>query len=266
MDRVEARRRARRQERVAKVVWGSLFVVMGVLFTLHDMGRIDLGEPPNKFLPQHAVDGDTRTRWSSAFHEGQSLTVDLGAPTSLSKVRIQWEDAYAKEYELQTSENGRSWSTALHVKDGKGGLDEQELRVTTRYLRLAAITRATPYGISVWEVQAFDPSGALVSQGKRATASSIEDDNPFALWFKFWPLTFIAGGLPLLLAPRDDVSQVFGMILTAIGAYAQLRTLGYVDLGVRQAAAAVLIVAGAIILLQSQRRGEDGTGQAGSGS
>jgi hypothetical protein len=45
MERKEAKARAVRQERVAKMVWGSLFVVMGVLFTLHDMGRIDLGEP-----------------------------------------------------------------------------------------------------------------------------------------------------------------------------------------------------------------------------
>src|SRR5205814_5223821 len=95
IDRTEARGRARRQERVAKVVWGSLFLVMGVLFTLHDMGRIDLGEPESHFSAAYAVDGDDHTRWGSAFRDPQWLTVDLGAVTAISKVRIHWEDAYA---------------------------------------------------------------------------------------------------------------------------------------------------------------------------
>jgi hypothetical protein len=57
--------RARRQERVAKMVWGTLFLVMGVLFTLHDMGRINLGEPRNELAAENAVDGDEKTRWGS---------------------------------------------------------------------------------------------------------------------------------------------------------------------------------------------------------
>src|SRR3977135_594120 len=67
MVRTEAKARALRQERLAKMVWGSLFVVMGVLFTLHDMRRIDLGEPKQEFAAGHAVDGDDKTRWGSAF-------------------------------------------------------------------------------------------------------------------------------------------------------------------------------------------------------
>ena len=54
--------RAQRQERVAKVVWGTFFITMGVLFTLHDMGRIDLGEPSTEFSASRAVDGDSQTR------------------------------------------------------------------------------------------------------------------------------------------------------------------------------------------------------------
>ena len=88
MERNGAKARAQRQERVAKVVWGSLFVVMGVLFTLHDKGRIDLGEPMQEFAAEHALDGDAKTRWSSAFSDPQWLTVDLGAVTHLSRIRL----------------------------------------------------------------------------------------------------------------------------------------------------------------------------------
>ena len=269
MQRKEAKARAVRQERVAKMVWGSLFVVMGVLFTLHDMGRIDLGEPKNEFAADHAVDGDDKTRWSSAFHDPQWLTVDLGVATPLSKVRINWEAAYAKDYELQVSTDGSQWTTVRHVKDGEGGSEEQEVDATARYVRVMGTRRATPYGYSIWELQAFDAKGARVSLGKPARASSMEDAGVFLLWFRFWPLLMVAGGLPLLLAPRSDTNQVFGLVLTALGAFLQLQSLGLVPWGLRQTSAVVLIVVGVVILLQSQRRSErpdDGVGPSGDAS
>jgi hypothetical protein len=270
IDGTEARSRARRQERVAKVVWGTLFLGMGVLFTLHDMGRIDLGESDAPLTASRAVDGDDTTRWSSAFHDRQWLAVDLGADTPLGKVRIHWEDAYAKDYEVQVSSSGLQWTTVRHVTDGKGGIEEQEIGTTARYVRLMANHRSTPYGFSVWELKVFDSAGALVSQGKRATASSVEDHGPFALWARFWPLLLAASGLPLLVAPRDDTNQVIGLVLTSAGTLMQLQSLGLLPWGIRQTAAAVLVVVGLVILIQSQRRGEkpdpSGPGAAGSAS
>jgi F5/8 type C domain-containing protein/cell wall-active antibiotic response 4TMS protein YvqF len=256
--------RARRQERVAKVVWGTLFVVMGVLFTLHDMGRINLGEPRNGLVPEHAVDGDDKTRWGSSFHDKQWLMVDLGASVPLSKVRLNWESAYAKDYELQVSNDGLLWNTVRRVTGGDGGVEEQEIGQTARYVRVLGLRRATPYGISLYELQVFDSDGQLISQGKRATASSVEDQVAFALWFKFWPLLLVAGGLPLLLAPRNDANQVFGLVLTAMGSFLELQSLEMVPWGARQTSAVVLILVGVVILLQSQRRSEEsGTGSSG---
>jgi NedA-like, galactose-binding domain/LiaF transmembrane domain len=256
--------RARRQERVAKVVWGSLFVVMGVLFTLHDMGRINLGEPVNPLSPDHAVDGDDKTRWGSAFRNQQWLMVDLGASVPLSKVRLSWENAYAKDYDLQVSNDGILWNTVRRVTGGNGGVEDQEVGQTARYVRVLGLRRATPYGISLYELQVFDSDGQLISQGKRATASSVEDQVAFALWFRFWPLLLVAGGLPLLLAPRNDANQVFGLVLTAMGAFVQLQNLALVPWGVRQTSALVLVLVGVVILLQSLRRSEEsGTGSSG---
>jgi hypothetical protein len=260
-DRTRQGMRAHRQERVAKMVWGTLFLVMGVLFTLHDMGRIDLGEPRNELAPAHAVDGDDRTRWGSAFRDSQWLTVDLGSEVPLSRVRLKWEGAYAKDYELQVSSDNMSWNTVRRVKDGEGGIEEQELNQTARYVRVFGLKRATPYGISLYELQVFDSDGALVSQGKRTMASSVEDAVAFGLWFRFWPLLLVASGLPLLLVPRNDSNQVFGIVLTAMGSFLQLQNLGLVPWGFRQTAAVVLVVVGLVILLQSQRRNEeDGAG------
>jgi hypothetical protein len=267
IDRTGPSIRARRQERVSKMVWGSLFVVMGVLFTLHDMGRIDLGEQRNELAPAQAVDGDDKTRWGSDFRDGQWLMVDLGAAVPLSRIRLNWEAAYAKDYELQVSSDGTSWNTVRRVTDGEGGVHEQEVGQTARYVRVLGLRRATPYGISLWELQVFDADGNLISQGKHATASSTEDSVAFALWFRFWPLLLVAGGLPLLLAPRNDVNQVFGLVLTAVGAFVQLQNFGLVPWGFRQTSALVLVVVGVVILLQSLRRNEeDGTGSPGDPS
>ncbi|HKC13364.1 MAG TPA: discoidin domain-containing protein, partial [Vicinamibacteria bacterium] len=251
-----ARARAQRQERVAKIVWGSLFVVMGVLFTLHDLGRIDLGEPAHKFDAGHAVDGNPKTRWSSAFSDPQWLTVDLGADAPLSRVRLHWEAAYAKDYELQVSSDGVNWTTARRVTDAGGGIEQQGISATARYVRLMGTRRATPYGYSLWELEIFDSEGALISRGKPATASSVEDHGAFGLWLRFWPLLVVASGLPLLLAPRDDTTQVVGMVLTAGGAFLQLQGLALVSWGVQQALSIVLMVVGVVILLQSLRRRE----------
>jgi len=199
--------RARRQERVAKMVWGTLFLVMGVLFTLHDMRRINLGQPRNELAAENAVDGDEKTRWGSAFRDKQWLMVDLDASVPLSKVRLSWENAYAKDYELQISNDGLLWNTVRRVKESSGGVEEQEVGQTARYVRVLGIHRSTPYGISLYELQVFDSDGQLISQGKRATASSVEDQVIFALWFRFWPLLLVASGLPLLLVPRNGGAQ-----------------------------------------------------------
>jgi hypothetical protein len=270
MEQTGPKARAHRQARVAKIVWGSFFVVMGVLFTLHEMGRIDLGEPAHEFGPEHAVDGDAKTRWASAFSDPQWLTVDLGRATPLSRVRLRWEVAYAKDYELQVSSDGENWTTARRVTGAEGGIEDQEVAATARYVRLMGLRRATPYGYSLWELQVFDSAGALISQGKPATASSVEDNGPFMLWLRFWPLLLVATGLPLLLAPRDDTSQVVGMVLTAVGTFLQLQGLDLVPWGFRQTSSVVLIVVGVVILLQSLRRrerpDEGGPGPTGDAS
>src|SRR4051812_13377802 len=42
-----------------------------------------------------AVDGSSTTRWSSAFTDNQWWQVDLGSVRRVSRVELNWEDAYA---------------------------------------------------------------------------------------------------------------------------------------------------------------------------
>ncbi|MCY1143714.1 discoidin domain-containing protein [Actinoplanes sp. Pm04-4] len=56
-----------------------------------------------------AVDGNTGTRWSSAFAASQWFQVDLGAPAELDHIAITWEAAYAKAFTIQLSTDGANY-------------------------------------------------------------------------------------------------------------------------------------------------------------
>src|SRR3954454_22990869 len=57
-----------------------------------------------------ATDGNTGTRWSSAFSAAQWLQVDLGAPTAVSSIKLNWEAAYATAFTVQFSSDGTTFA------------------------------------------------------------------------------------------------------------------------------------------------------------
>ena len=58
------------------------------------------------FPASSAVDGNTGTRWSSAFSDPQWLEVDLGSSQAICQVVLQWETAYATAFQIQVSPDG----------------------------------------------------------------------------------------------------------------------------------------------------------------
>ncbi|MFB9544502.1 discoidin domain-containing protein, partial [Micromonospora sagamiensis] len=65
-----------------------------------------------------AVDGNTGTRWSSAFSDPQWLQVDLGVRATISQVTLAWEGAYARAFQIQTSDDGSAWTTVWSTTVG----------------------------------------------------------------------------------------------------------------------------------------------------
>ena len=105
---------------------------------------------------KNAVDGNENTRWSSNFADDAWLTIDLGKTYSVDKVFLNWEGAYGKAYKIQTSTNGSSWTTVKNVTDGKGGKETVTFTATNaRYVRMQGVTRALPYGYSLWEMEVY---------------------------------------------------------------------------------------------------------------
>jgi hypothetical protein len=102
-----------------------------------------------------AVDGNTGTRWSSAASDPQSIYVDLGATHSINKVVLNWEAAYGRSFQIQTSPNGTTWTSIYSTTTGAGGIQTLAVTGSGRYVRMYGTTRATAYGYSLWEFQVF---------------------------------------------------------------------------------------------------------------
>ena len=103
----------------------------------------------------NATDGNTGTRWSSAFSDPQWLQVDLGTTHTLNKVVLNWEAAYASAYQIQTSNDTTNWTTIYSTTTSTGGLQTLNVSGSGRYVRMYGQNRATPYGYSLWEFQVF---------------------------------------------------------------------------------------------------------------
>jgi len=136
----------------------------------------------SSFPPSNAVDGNTTTRWSSAFSDPQWLQVDLGATASVTQVVLQWEAAYGKAFQIQTSPDAVTWTTIFSTTTGTGGTQTLNVTGTGRYVRMLGTVRGTQYGYSLFEFQVFGTiSGgtgcgtANAALGKPATASSLEN-------------------------------------------------------------------------------------------
>ena len=104
---------------------------------------------------ENATDGDDGTRWSSGSHDGEWIQVDLQQVASLYQLKIHWEAAYASEYTVSLSEDGENWTYSQKV-NSDGGWDAVNLGDRkARYIRITGDKRATNYGISLYEIQAF---------------------------------------------------------------------------------------------------------------
>src|SRR5262245_34757704 len=146
----------------------------------------------------NAVDGNTGTRWSSAFSDPQWIQVDLGATATISQVILNWETAYATAYQIQTSSNGTTWTTVYNTTTSTGGVQTLTVSGSGRYVRMNGTARATQWGYSLWEFQVYGsfatipttppPSSTVptgcgtvnAALGRPATASSQENDGTAA--------------------------------------------------------------------------------------
>ncbi len=97
-----------------------------------------------------AVDGDSSTRWTSEYSDPQWIYVDLGQSYNINRVKLSWEAAYAKSYEIQVSNDSSNWTDVYSTTKGKGGIEEISFTPTNaRYVRMYGTERTLVQGVEL---------------------------------------------------------------------------------------------------------------------
>ena len=105
--------------------------------------------------PRFAVDGTRSSRWASERTDKEWLRVDLGEKHPLSQVVVDWEAAYGKDFIVQVSDDGDTWSTVATVVDGSGGTQTFDFTGAGQYVQVVATERGTGYGYSIEEFEVY---------------------------------------------------------------------------------------------------------------
>ncbi|MCR8641885.1 DUF4855 domain-containing protein [Paenibacillus sp. N1-5-1-14] len=117
------------------------------------------------YTPAKAIDGFPASRWSSEIVDNTWFQVDLGEPTSMDTVRIDWEYARADKYKLLVSDDKQKWTNVIPNDETITAHDGKETvqfnPVKARYIKLQGISRATDYGYSIYEFGIYNLSGAV---------------------------------------------------------------------------------------------------------
>ncbi len=110
----------------------------------------------SEFTANKAVDGNPSTRWSSLYSNPQWIYVDLGQITRINNVQLNWENAYAKGYKIQVSNDASTWTDVYTTTTGNGGIDDIYFEPTkARYVRMLATERGTVYWYSLYEFRVY---------------------------------------------------------------------------------------------------------------
>ncbi len=141
-------------------------------------------------------DGDSSTRFSSAFTDNEWVTIDLNKSSLIKSIVLVWERAYGKDYNILFSNNGSFTdliSDSIQVRNNV--LSNNDIagtniliakpKTVARYVRMQGIHRATSYGYSLWEFKIMGSqllnAGSLPVSIKNFSASS-ENNSAYLTW------------------------------------------------------------------------------------
>lgn len=125
--------------------------------------------------PSKAVDGSTSTYWRSGSLSSSTITwlqVDLQTVQTISRAVVKWNGSYyAKNYQIQTSNNGTSWSTVYTDNAGNGGTDDYTFSaVSARYVRVY-MTKNNKSSERINEFEVYTASSALAKHEPEDTSA-----------------------------------------------------------------------------------------------
>jgi mannan endo-1,4-beta-mannosidase len=109
----------------------------------------------------YAIDGNTATRWSSAYSDPQWIRFDLGSAKSITSVVFDWETANARNYTLEASNDiNFTTKTTLATRTNMAATNHRidilpNLTGSYRYYRMYGTARNGTWGYSIWETRFY---------------------------------------------------------------------------------------------------------------
>ena len=156
--------------------------------------------------PRGIATEDERARWHSAVDGAQWLKLDFGGPRQLSGVVLDWSDEdWPLDYDVESSDDGRTWTVQRVVRHGAGGrrfvhlpgLETARLRLTLR-----RSSRGAGYGMREVHVLADSAAATRSSFLERVAQASVAGEWPR-------PLTGQQSYWTIVGIPRDERDALF---------------------------------------------------------
>lgn len=102
------------------------------------------------------ADGSDGSRWASNYNDNEWVYVDLEQSTEIAHITLKWEDAHARSYKLQVSDDALTWKDIYLNNNSKGKNEEIKIKpVTARYVRMLGLKRASQWGYSLYEMEVY---------------------------------------------------------------------------------------------------------------
>lgn len=147
-------------------------------------------EDGTSYTPELAIDGDTATRFASAYNDPEWWMIDLGEVKTVGAAIVYFEAAYSTEFYFEVSTDGENWTEVARVTDNStSGADVPvevrfDKQYEAQYVRYTGVSRATTYGHSFWELELYEAIAGVASCGLEYNGSTVTvtlDGNTYKL-------------------------------------------------------------------------------------
>jgi len=136
----------------------------------------------SSYPASNATDGNATTRWSSAFTDPQWIYVDLGSRFNMCQVKLTWEAAFGKDYQIQVSDDVNNWTTVQTVTGNTSLTNILPARGTGRYVRVYGTARGITAGYSLFELEVYGTAANTCGTPSALSTSAITRTSATLSW------------------------------------------------------------------------------------
>lgn len=134
-------------------------------------------------------DDDADTAWTTDAEGAEWVSRRLPRGSWATKVEIEWGDAYARDFLVQTSQDGSTWTDHAHVTDGAGGTSEITINPTPASFVRVVLLGGDAGAYAIRELDVAASVNLATDSGTRASGYSgynlvhlLADGDPETRW------------------------------------------------------------------------------------